>query len=224
MAETHEVELPDNQRLTVEDPEPLRSARLFKFVSDALWSRRPVGYDWLTFGTNTVLPDPEALALVHETVAGIDTTLVPALSKKNLKLIGSYGEKVLIPRSELQVPSQISVNTMNWDERFGYRQLMVDGERTYGAFVDGHVDYARQLSVNLHFDVDKANLTTSYVMQRYQDGQADPTTLNNSVWYSAFAESGYEGNSYGSTELTEAQEITMLEAIAKIGGISLEGF
>lgn len=225
MAETHQAELFDNpgQIVTITDPDPLESARLFKFVSDRVWGRDEDNRMSVRY-TPSVVPANEALVMLNDVISEIGQHLIVAGGDSDLKLLGGRNEEVEITQNVLATPEDASLETFNWDEQWTYRPITVDGERTFAQFTDGHFDYARELAAGFHFRPAGEALVVRYVMQRYQYGQDSTTELYTHVWHSRFAETGYEGNALDSQELTEAQEIAVLNVFAHIGGIATEGF
>ncbi len=222
MAETHTVVFPYEEgkpQISIEDPEPLHSANLFKSISDAIWDRRRENWDWAEWSIESVLDPQEALSRANVVAEAIDQRLLLAGAGKDLRLHGGRSERAKISSNTLMVPEAVSLETFYWDNRWEGRQIKVDGDMKYAKFTDGHFDYARELSARFHFATRRGALVVSYLMQRYQYQQAEPTTLNAHVWYSPFAETGYEGNSLQRVEMTEEQELTMLKVFADIGGI-----
>lgn len=226
MAETHEAEIrnDNNRKIIIEDLEPLRSAKLFKYVSDAVWSRKPEDDEWAIFGVKSNIPPQDALENINEIVAKIDSQLVLAGNSKDMTLSGPRGESVTIPARELVRPNSVSLTTYIWDERYTGRSIESDGKFVYAHFTDGHVDYARELRTNYKFTTELGQFAVSYVMQRRQYDQAYTTDLHANVWFSGFAETGYEGATLNTIELTEARETDVLNLYATIGGVSLEEF
>lgn len=237
MAETHLVrlvwdgprEVKNGEVVELEDPTPLRSAQLFKFISDKVWQSRPAGrgYIFTSYSSPSVLDPAQALSVANEAAGSIDESLVIAGTERNLTLRGSRGEDVTIESGQKATPESASMETFNWDDGFTTRSFIEgsdgEGRRTVFRFSDGHVDYARELSVNFHFPIgEHSRLVLGYSAQRYQYKQDLPTTVSSTVWFSDFAETGYEGNSLHRAEMTEEQELIMLRALAQIGGVSLD--
>lgn len=228
MTEIHKAKLvfeKGKPKIDVVDEEPLRSARLFTYVSDQIWERRPRNHTWADYSVSAVVPPEEAFALANETAGGIDPRLVLARSVINLGKYRSDAEPdVIIPSDTLLVPEAAWVDTFNWDARNTGRIVKRNGKNLYAQFVDGHRDYSRELGVHFRFKWDKSIVALKYVMQRAQDYQGEPTDLSAGVWYSGFAETGYESDIMHDIELTEEQETAMLTVMARIGGIALDSF
>lgn len=227
MVETHQAEIDrDGSKtvVTLTDPTPLRSAKLFRFVSDKVWEQRPDNDRWAMFGIEAAMPAPEALTAINKVIGAIDEKLVIAGGSKDLNIGGGRGERARISKKTLAAPEAAYLETYNWDSRWNGRSVKIDGERHYAEFTDGHLDYARELSAGFVFSPKGNRLAVSYGMQRYQYGQAEPTRIFSHVWYSRFAETGYEGNAQHFTELTVAQETDVLKVFADIGGISTKGY
>lgn len=224
MAETHQGELLNKKGriVTIEDPVSLGSAVLFKEVSDKIWAKSPEKNKMAMFALSSVLAPHDALKITTDVVNEINPDASILNGTKDISLHGPRNDDVIIPLNKLQSPAYASVETFNWDDRHTGRHTIVDGERDYVSFTDGHRDYARELSASFSYDIDSDQLSISYQMQRYQYNQGKPTTLHSTVWYGAFVETGYEGSTLYSTELTPDQEIKMLRVIAKLGDISLE--
>jgi hypothetical protein len=58
-------------------------------------------------------------------------------------------------------------------------------------------------------------------MQRMQQYQGSTTHLHLGVWNIAFAEMGYEGHQLAYSEITEDQEMRLLDVIQKMSGVEL---
>lgn len=225
MAITHEAILTtDNDRpFTVHDPEPLASASQFIFISDRVWDQRDPGIvDAASWSTTADLDAREALQEVTAQLQELDERFDISTGDKGLKLSGSWNEKVTISRSRLVTPSQSALTTCNWDSLFDSRTVLVDERRHVARFTDGHRDYSRELSTKFWFRVNELTLVASFTMQRHQYDQDQPVTVGASAWYSRFAETGYEGSGICRVELSEQQELALLETFARIGGISLD--
>lgn len=212
--------------ISVEEPEPLASAVLFKAVSDKIWERRT--NEHLTFVDAPLEASPiEARDRLNDTLRSIDESLVIAGAGKAIDLGVPYPgeEPVVIAAEALHEPIRARVGTYNWDAQGGtWRFVEIDGERQGAEFIDGHLDYQRELYAKLRFSApgqQGIRTVLTYAMQRYQMGQAGTTKLHINIWDSRFAETGYEGHPRGSVELTEAKELTMLETIKTLGGITL---
>jgi hypothetical protein len=226
MAETHEAKLMRNpqRRVTVEDPEPLRSAKLFKYISDKVWEQRRSTDDWAVHIIELAVSPADALVAMNGVARAIDERLVLASANEDVKLTVRSGENVAIPRSSLTIPRMASLRTYNWDESSTSRQIEIGGERFGAKFTDGHRDYARELGADFYFRPEGDWLTVNYAIERRQPGQGDLASLSARVQFSRAAESGCEGTLLYNRVLTEGQEIATLNAFAHIGGIAIEGF
>ncbi|HVX24649.1 MAG TPA: hypothetical protein VG992_04920 [Candidatus Saccharimonadales bacterium] len=224
MAEVHRVRV-NGQETTLEDPEPLASAVLYKQLTDQLWEHnRPSNPDWASTMARIVTPLPEAWAATAEMLADIDDRLDLTKRAGGLALRGPWNDEVVFPAEQLQEPKAAGIEVFRWDPRFDGR--VIDEKFTYADFIDGHRDYSRELSLRFHFDVQhndrSGSLNLGFPIQRSQARQDQTVSMSSHVWYSGFAETGYEGNSQVFVDLSEAQEIAMLQLIAKLGDITLD--
>lgn len=224
MITTHEAILTtdDDRPFTVEDPAPLESATLFKVISDQIWDQRQLNIDTTSWSTTANLDAEQALNEVTTQLKEIDEKFDISSGEEDLKLTGRWNESVEIARSKLITPRQSTLTTFNWDAHSTIRIVYIDDERHVAQFSDGHRDYSRELEAKFWFTVDDQTLIASYSMQRHQYDQDIPTSVSASIWYSHFAETGYEGSGIFRAELSEEKELTLLQIFARIGGISLD--
>lgn len=208
--------------ITVTDPEPLVSARLFKCVSDAIWERRPGKLRSPVWDVGSDMPMSTVDQVVNLTVGNIDTRLKIAGRQRGLTLPGLRNVHAIVPATKLRELSAASVMTTNWDAP--ERIIDIDGKPRYVTFTDGHMDYDRQLELRLQFDFPPSYLMVSYAMRRCEDSQDCPTNLHLGAYYSDLAEVEYNGSALHSAPLTPEQETTMIKMFALIGGISIEHF
>lgn len=215
----------NDEPFTVLDYEPLESAKLFKAISDKIWEGHPDASILADWGVEATIDPEEAIGRVTGLLADINPDLVIPSGDQNLRLSGSYSRSLTLPSQLFLEPSQARIKTANWDSQFGLtRHVEVNGRRESARFTDGHQDYARDLSAKFIFDIDGEDIVLSYSMQRWQHRQDLNTRILGKIWYSGFAEQGYGGKQFGSIELSEQQEVSLLESFATIGGISLSGF
>lgn len=212
--------------IEIEEAEPLASAVLFKTVSDKIWEHHT--NEHLTFVDAPLESSPiEARDRLNNVLRSIDDNLVIAGGDKAVDLGTPYPgeEPIVIEAEDLREPIKARVGTYNWDARGGaWRFVELEGERQGVEFIGDHRDYQRELYAKFGFSAPgRQGIRTvlTYAIQRYQWAQAGTTNLYVNVWDSRFAETGYEGHPKGSVELTEAQELAVLETMKTLGGITL---
>jgi hypothetical protein len=224
MAETHKGVWWSGSinEITVADPVPLASARLFKYVSDAIWERRPENLHVPFWDVGTNITKNTVKQIVNWTVDDIDPRLKVANRWHGLRLAGTHNLHAMVPAISLRELSAVSVGTYNWDTP--ERSVDIDGTSRDVTFIDGHMDYDRQLELKLHFNFTPAYLVASYAMRRRESSQDHPIGLRLSAYHSELAETDYGGTSLHSVSLTPEQETTMLKMFASIGDIDLKHF
>lgn len=227
MAEILNIRLVDTQeKRTIEDAEPLESAKLFWAVSDAIWQQNPTGDDSFSasFAIEAAAPAAEAALVLNEVFEGIDEKLVVIGREEPLELDGMRGPDTgtTVPSTILAAPQRASIGTFKWDARATSRLVYIDGQQRGASFTDGHTDRHREVFASFRFRSEGSVMALQYAMQRMQPWQDDTTALSMILRHSAFAETGYEGHHLAYVPVTEEQEIALLEAFQAIGGLVLE--
>lgn len=224
MAEMLNVRVMDTgEERAIPDVEPVESAKLFWQISDGIWQQRPENLSLTFHAVDSVMSVLEARDTLNEVIGGISKKLLVSGVNKTIKLYGHRDEEVELTPKLLDSPISSCVGTFNWDERNTSRYTEIDGKMEVIAFTDGHQDRHRELYAGLWFkDEDDQHVDLTYSMQRIQYKQDRPTSLTMSIWYSRFAETGYEGNHLKHVPLSIEQELRVLRAFQAIGGITLD--
>ncbi len=206
-----------HEMIEFQDVEPLESAILFKNVSDAIWAQKPENMKLARHRVASGLNALEVRDSLNEIVGDVDQNLVISGIGKALDLgaIDSTMKPVIIDAEIIDNPVSAVVETFNWDNFNTLRYVELDGKSKAVKFMDGHKDYSRELSIKLNLG---KSAVANYVMQRVQADQDSPTSINLSVWHSAFAISGYEGQHITSSVLSEHHEIQALNLIQRMVG------
>ena len=212
------------EELLIPEVEPIESAQLFKTISDRVWAQRNPDSPLSFTRSLSVISPIEARDQINEAVGEIDEHFLIASDDEAFELGTPYpdAEEVIVTKADLKAPNTAALETYNWDDRRDLRWIDRDGERTAVEFTDGHSDYKRELSAKLWFQKDKAQMSTSYTIHRDQARQGSTTKLYLGLWHSDFAETGYEGHQLVNAEMTEEQELRVLEVMQKMGGIVLD--
>jgi hypothetical protein len=196
---------------TVESALP--SASLFKSISDAIWGRRRSDF---SARLDSVLPAEEAQQLMSEVTSVIDPRFAVGQIDSGLKVFGESPELI---GTLLEAPKEARITTENWDERNDWGYVPHTDRKQAVYYADGHVDYSRELAVRLWFETEEHSSQLNYVIQRFEPYQHLNTELHLSYYDGKQDEDGMLELFHGA--MTTEQEICVLEAIQKIGGIEI---
>ena len=225
MAESFEVEVIETgDRLTIADPEPIESAKLFWKVSDTIWDQKPVRDEWAYHGLAAKVRPIEALDLVNDLLNNIEPTMIIAATHKVLMLSNLRGERPMSVDSQFFAsPKKVTVGTFNWDDKARTRSIYLDRKRTSVKLLDGNRDKDRELGVVFHYQDEELNrLQLKYSMQRHQTLQDRNIPLSMTIWRDGLAESSFGRGLLESVEITQDQEIALLQTLQTIGGLSIK--
>ena len=228
MSEIKRARLNDTDEIIdVDMGEPTRSSKMFKHISDEIWKQRKsndLAVAWLPRNL-----DAADLDEFNKTLVSIDGELVLAgeTTRREVEISDPYGgEELRFSSQDLTTPSGGGIETFNWDERMRWSLLDVNkdtGRHDVAHWVDEPAWY-RELGVRFEFSLPSREwANVHYSLQRLQEHQSDPTSVYANIWYSGYAETGYEGHSIGRAELTDEQEMKLLRTIARLGGVGLRG-
>lgn len=228
MPVTHKAKIDTTGELiTLLDPTRLRSATMFKFISDKLLDRaynpeahfqpQPLGQ---VSGMNAV----EAATKLNAVLAKIDPRLVVLGTEATRRFLDDLVDDIF--------PVEVNTGTEIFDKTDGlYRRVATPGETEIAIFTDGHVDWHRRLRIG--FDLTpKPELGSTvrevraiYSLARSQPYQGSPT------WLDAWVDTS------GTREVDETlrkpvndilinpdQEEAFLRVIAEVGDVSLSSF
>ena len=209
---------------TIADVVPTESAELYWQISDGIWRRKPAELKLACYRMPSIMPTLEARDALNEVFTDIDEELVVSGIGKAVKLAGShpFGEVEFSPEL-LDNPAGSHVGTFNWDQRNTWRPADIDGREGVVEFTDDHKDKHRELFAGFDYRDDKRRIVELiYSMQRMQYKQDHPTYLLMRIWYSEFADIGYEGDHLKRVLLSVEQELKVLGVFQAMGGVALE--
>lgn len=230
MAEQLRVRLREtNEEMMIDELVPTESALLYKSISDEIWQNGRVA-DLSYAARNAVIPPNQAQSLLNEVISEINPTLVFTGNDAGpLTLSGrSLDEAETFQPKDLREPISVNLNTLVWDENRGSRVVELGGHEYIAEILDEkYIDYYRELNINMIYRDRRPGkggyaMNIEYGIQRSQKTQNSPSHLYVSAGYGGFAETGYEGQSLGRSDLTIEQEKKFLRVLQYVGGIAVD--
>lgn len=211
------------KRMTVPDVKPLPSASLYLDTSNELWRRKNQANMLSLVRIESVVPPLQARTEMNGALEAIAPQLALDGLKQAVSLNDPYSnEAVLFEPDFFNAPAYAGVETFNWDYSGKYRRMEIDGVVEAVEFTDGHLDYQRELGAQFHYEQDGKFVSVSHAIHRSQSWQDQPATVSTNVWYSEFAETGYEGSIIAHAEMTVEQEAAVVLAIRRMAGLAID--
>lgn len=210
-------------RMAVPDVEPLPSASLYLDISNELWKRKKEANILSFVRFESAVPALQARMEMNEALEAIAPQLALDGLKRAVSLNDPYSnEAVRFEPDFFNAPSYAGVETFNWDYSGKYRRMEIDGIVEAVEFTDGHLDYQRELGAQFHYEKDGKLVSVSHSIDRSQSWQDQPATVSTNVWFSEFAETGYEGSVIAHAEMTPEQETAVVQVMRRMAGLAID--
>lgn len=211
------------KRMEVPDVEALPSSSLYLDTSNELWKRKKEANILSFVRVESTMPPLQARMELNKALEAIAPQLALNGLKRAVSLNDPYSnEAVRLEPDFFSTPSYAGVETFNWDYNGKYRRMKIDGVVEAVEFTDGHLDYQRELGAQFHYEKDGKFVSVSHAIHRSQSWQDQLATVSTNVWFSEFAETGYEGSIIAHAEMTPEQETAVVQVMRRMAGLSID--